>query len=384
MRGRGGLDLWYISSKRVCKRGRSEPSPSAAKWCAWCRAPHSGFELRVARPETVPYRHTFEISPSSQHTKLPIDPPHPGGNLVANLKSISHRCHPILVAFVWELTKETICLPLGCLQGGDRPRPGWRRSPPSRWRRATARSTSRSTGAPALPRRRASPRRPAAGTRRARASGCAPGPRAPSQSLLLFFFFTLVTGPRRSLSRKSVLTWYQRRARASTGPWEAGRAEPCVNIGEKWHGRTHSAVREATVTSSTILRASSSGSACGRTCQPLRARGGPVPIRSSQPHHTGEGAQGGVGGARGMRRGQKAPKCLAHACWRPHARQLTCCVGAEVRPGCSSAGEEGAAHSPPLALESGSGVEGCPCPARPSSSACAATCAGESLSGTAA
>ena len=43
----------------------------------------------------------------------------PGGNPVANLKSISHRCHPILVAFVWELTKETIDLHLGCLQGGS-------------------------------------------------------------------------------------------------------------------------------------------------------------------------------------------------------------------------------------------------------------------------
>ena len=47
---------------------------------------------------------------------------HPGGNPGANLKSISHRCHPILVAFAWELTKETIVLPLGCLQGGKRPR----------------------------------------------------------------------------------------------------------------------------------------------------------------------------------------------------------------------------------------------------------------------
>ena len=36
----------------------------------------------------------------------------------ANLKSISHRCHLFEVAFVWELTKETIHLPLGCLQGG--------------------------------------------------------------------------------------------------------------------------------------------------------------------------------------------------------------------------------------------------------------------------
>ena len=43
---------------------------------------------------------------------------HPGGNPGANLKSFSHRCHLILVAFVWELTKETIELPLGCLQCG--------------------------------------------------------------------------------------------------------------------------------------------------------------------------------------------------------------------------------------------------------------------------
>ena len=36
----------------------------------------------------------------------------------ANLKPIYHICHPILVAFVWELTEETIHLPLGRLQGG--------------------------------------------------------------------------------------------------------------------------------------------------------------------------------------------------------------------------------------------------------------------------
>ena len=36
----------------------------------------------------------------------------------ANLKSISHRCHVFEVAFVWKLTKETMQLPLGCLQGG--------------------------------------------------------------------------------------------------------------------------------------------------------------------------------------------------------------------------------------------------------------------------
>ena len=35
---------------------------------------------------------------------LDLDSIRPGGNPGANLKSISHRCHPILVVFVWELT----------------------------------------------------------------------------------------------------------------------------------------------------------------------------------------------------------------------------------------------------------------------------------------
>ena len=45
---------------------------------------------------------------------------HPGGNPGANLKSKFHTWHPILVAFVRKLTKETINSPLGCLQGGLR------------------------------------------------------------------------------------------------------------------------------------------------------------------------------------------------------------------------------------------------------------------------
>ena len=44
---------------------------------------------------------------------------HPGGNPGANRKSISHRYYLFEVAFVCELTKETIVLPLGCLQGGQ-------------------------------------------------------------------------------------------------------------------------------------------------------------------------------------------------------------------------------------------------------------------------
>jgi len=49
--------------------------------------------------------------------RCPPSPHHPG----ANLKSISHRCHPILVAFAWELTKETINLPLSCLYRDQQP-----------------------------------------------------------------------------------------------------------------------------------------------------------------------------------------------------------------------------------------------------------------------
>ena len=45
-------------------------------------------------------------------------PLHPESNPGANLNSISHRCFLREVAFEWELTKETIYLPLGCLQGG--------------------------------------------------------------------------------------------------------------------------------------------------------------------------------------------------------------------------------------------------------------------------
>ena len=43
---------------------------------------------------------------------------HPGGNPGANLKSISLKCYLQEVAFEWELTEQTIYLPLGCLQGG--------------------------------------------------------------------------------------------------------------------------------------------------------------------------------------------------------------------------------------------------------------------------
>ena len=41
---------------------------------------------------------------------------HPGGNQGANIKSITHRCYLREAAFEWELTKETMYLPVGCLR----------------------------------------------------------------------------------------------------------------------------------------------------------------------------------------------------------------------------------------------------------------------------
>ena len=57
----------------------------------------------------------------AQALRTPITPSttRPGVKLRANLKSISHRCYLFEVALVWELTKETIVLPRGCLQGGS-------------------------------------------------------------------------------------------------------------------------------------------------------------------------------------------------------------------------------------------------------------------------
>ena len=55
---------------------------------------------------------TLETFPLSSATN------HPGGNPGANPKSMSHICYLRGVAFEWELTKETIFLPMSCLQSG--------------------------------------------------------------------------------------------------------------------------------------------------------------------------------------------------------------------------------------------------------------------------
>jgi len=62
-----------------------------------------------------------EVKKAAESTASGFIPrPNPG----ANLKTISHRCYLFEVAFVWDLTKKPIDLPLGCLQGGPRPTAG--------------------------------------------------------------------------------------------------------------------------------------------------------------------------------------------------------------------------------------------------------------------
>ena len=71
-----------------------------------------------------PTPYTLHPTPYTQHPARLMVPvafnvaTHRGGNLGANLESISRECYPKEVAFEWELTKENVHLPLGCLQGG--------------------------------------------------------------------------------------------------------------------------------------------------------------------------------------------------------------------------------------------------------------------------
>jgi len=70
--------------------------PAAHSWCP----PSIGPARSQRNPESQLWHATLEVTQRQ-------------------IKSISHRCHQRLVAFVWEL-KEIIDLPLGCLQGGLR------------------------------------------------------------------------------------------------------------------------------------------------------------------------------------------------------------------------------------------------------------------------
>ena len=59
----------------------------------------------------------YEVTRRCSPPRTGLQGCHLGLESRAYLKSIFYRCHLLVVAFVWELTKETIHLPLGCLQG---------------------------------------------------------------------------------------------------------------------------------------------------------------------------------------------------------------------------------------------------------------------------
>ena len=78
------------------------PKKFPAKSCAF---PRPCFKRRLAAC-AGPRRHQRSVGASgfddrsrARYAAPFHQPPHPGGNPGANLKAISHRCHPILVAF---------------------------------------------------------------------------------------------------------------------------------------------------------------------------------------------------------------------------------------------------------------------------------------------
>ena len=70
----------------------------------------------------LPPRSGDRPPPSTSSARLAL---HLGDNPGTNFKSISHRFHLREFAFEWELTKETIVLPLGCIQGLPLPPRDW-------------------------------------------------------------------------------------------------------------------------------------------------------------------------------------------------------------------------------------------------------------------
>jgi len=124
--------LFHSAKERPSHNDRREANSEPG--APVCRAPTDAHAPRTGAQEVPQWARTTLIamapllSAATQvshhpsyccHPGLTLSPAcHPGDNPGANLKSTPHRCHLILVACVWELTKENIDLPLGCLQGG--------------------------------------------------------------------------------------------------------------------------------------------------------------------------------------------------------------------------------------------------------------------------
>ena len=88
-------------------------------WRIWVAWESLSTSLRQGQPregkshgQALPLSLSFTLA-SPRRSGSNQDLNHPGGNPGANLKSISHRCYPFRVAFTWELTKDTIAMPLG-------------------------------------------------------------------------------------------------------------------------------------------------------------------------------------------------------------------------------------------------------------------------------
>jgi len=108
-RAPGGLDLTRAWAPTQVRGAPAIAIAAALGLAVECSSKQGGFTGSSEEAKVTP--------------KPRRDPPflylsHPGVELRENLRSISHRCHLFEVACVWELTKETIHLPLGCLQGG--------------------------------------------------------------------------------------------------------------------------------------------------------------------------------------------------------------------------------------------------------------------------
>ena len=91
---------------RVCQEEKVEGVPG----CAFFTVATATNLLAATTSDAV-------FADASKRARL-LQVHHLGDSSGANLESISHRCYLFEVAFVRKLTKETIVLPLGCLQGG--------------------------------------------------------------------------------------------------------------------------------------------------------------------------------------------------------------------------------------------------------------------------
>ena len=96
-------NLYDRYSTRFFRRRRRKSCATASARASSRSSPqHYKSPTSIPKPKTVPARAG-----------------HPGGNQGANFKSISRRCYLREVAFECKLAKETMYLPLGCLQGGS-------------------------------------------------------------------------------------------------------------------------------------------------------------------------------------------------------------------------------------------------------------------------